>query len=45
MVLFIHSNLPKVALHAIARVLFEVIVYNNLLELFVLPGVYITVEP
>jgi len=45
MVLFIDSNLPKVALHAIAGVLFEVIVYKNLLELIVMPGLYITVEP
>jgi len=38
MVLFIPSDLPKVALHGIARVHFGVIVYNNLLELFVLTG-------
>jgi len=48
MVLFIPSDLPKVALHGITIVHFGVIVYNNLLELFILTGVsgvYITVGP
>jgi len=38
MVSFISCNMSKVALHDIARVLFVVIVDNNLLDLFVLGG-------
>ncbi len=44
MVMNIANNMPKIALHVIARVLSGVTVDNNLFDLFILGG-YNAIEP